>query len=61
MYHFLLSLIALLIQAYSINLLRNNDDKNSRYAFWYNIISVILAMISFYMHFVTYIFPKSLE
>jgi hypothetical protein len=61
MYQFILSLVALLIQVYSINLLRNNSDKESKYSFWYNIVSVILSMIAFYIHFVTFIFPVKSE
>lgn len=61
MYHFILSLVALLIQVHSTNLLRNNSDKESKYSFWYNIVSIILGMIAFYIHFVTYIFPVKSE
>lgn len=59
MYHFILSLVALLIQVHSINLLKNNTDSQSKYSFWFNIVSVIISMISFYIHFVSYIFPSS--
>ena len=59
MYHFILSLVALLIQVQSTNLLRNNTDKESKYSFWYNVVSIVLSMIAFYIHFVTFIFPKS--
>jgi len=59
MYHFILSLVALLIQVHSINILKNNSDTNSKYSFWYNVVSVVLSLISFYIHFVSFIFPSS--
>ena len=61
MNQFILSILALLIQVYSINLLINNPDKEAKYSFWYNIVSVILSMITFYIHFVTFIFPVKSE
>lgn len=54
MYHFLLSLIALLIQVYSIHTIRNNNDKEARYSFWYGVLSVIIGLASFYFHFTSY-------
>jgi hypothetical protein len=59
MYYLILVLIALLIQIYSINLLKNNNDKYSRYSFWYNILSVIIGLISLYINIISYMYPKS--
>jgi hypothetical protein len=58
MYYLILVLIALLIQIYSINLLKNNNDKYSRYSFWYNILSVIIGLISLYINIISYMYPK---
>jgi hypothetical protein len=58
MYYLILVLIALLIQIYSINLLKNNNDKHSRYSFWFNILSVIIGLISLYINIISYMYPK---
>ncbi len=54
MYHFILSLIATLIQVYSIYVIRNSKEKEVRHAFWYNVLSVFIGLASFYFHFVSY-------
>ena len=52
MINFILTIIALLIQMYSIHLARKNDESNLRYSFWFNILSVIIGIISFYYYLI---------
>ncbi len=54
MYHFVLGIFALFLQVYSISWLRNKDDKDSRYSFWYNILSIVFSLAAFYFHFIYY-------
>ena len=58
MYHFILTILALVIQIYSIYLAKNNTESNLRYSFWYNIISVIIGLLSFY-YYLTSLFTIS--
>ena len=37
---------------YSIHLARKNDESNLRYSFWFNILSVIIGIISFYYYLI---------
>ena len=58
MYHFILTILALVVQMYSIYLAKNNTESNLRYSFWYNIISVIIGLLSFY-YYLTSLFTIS--
>ena len=58
MYHFILTILALVVQMYSIYLAKNNTESNLRYSFWYNIISVIIGILSFY-YYLTSLFTIS--
>ena len=44
MIHFILTILALLIQMYSIHLARKNTESDLRYSFWYNILSAIIGV-----------------
>jgi len=52
MIHFILTILALLIQMYSINLARKNTESDLRYSFWYNILSVIIGFVSLYHYLI---------
>jgi len=58
MIHFILTIIALLIQMYSIHLARKNDESNLRYSFWFNILSAIIGVVSLY-HYIVGFFSVS--
>ena len=58
MIHFILTILALLIQMYSINLARKNTESDLRYSFWYNILSAIIGVVSLY-HYIIGFFTLS--
>jgi heme/copper-type cytochrome/quinol oxidase subunit 4 len=52
MINFILTIIALLIQMYSIYLAKKNDESKLRYSFWFNILSVIIGIVSLYYYLI---------